>query len=47
MLHGITLSFPLGLTVVCGEVAAGKTALLLALLGELDKVNGELVRRMR
>jgi ABC-type multidrug transport system fused ATPase/permease subunit len=44
VLHDITLSFPIGLTVVWGEVAAGKTALLQALLGELDWQGGEFVR---
>jgi ABC-type multidrug transport system fused ATPase/permease subunit len=41
VLLDITLSFPSGLTVVCGEVGAGKTALLQALLGELDQKSGE------
>lgn len=40
VLHDISLTFPLGLTVICGEVAAGKTALLQALLGELDMLHG-------
>lgn len=44
VLQDITLSFPPGLTVVYGEVAAGKTALLQALLGELDKTSGEFIR---
>ncbi|KAK1041554.1 hypothetical protein LTS16_009532 [Friedmanniomyces endolithicus] len=44
VLHGIDLSFPEGLTVVCGEVASGKTALLQALLGELDMHEGQLIR---
>jgi ABC-type multidrug transport system fused ATPase/permease subunit len=44
VLRNITLSFPTGLTVVCGEVAAGKTALLQALLGELDWQGGEFMR---
>ncbi|GAB7349257.1 hypothetical protein MBLNU459_g8410t2 [Dothideomycetes sp. NU459] len=44
VLHDITLSFPPGLTVVFGEVAAGKTALLQALLGELDLREGELIK---
>ena len=44
VLHHITLSFPIGLTVVCGEVAAGKTALLQALLGELDWLGGQFIR---
>ena len=44
VLENITLSFPAGVTVIYGEVAAGKTALLQALLGELDTTAGELVR---
>ncbi|OCK85996.1 P-loop containing nucleoside triphosphate hydrolase protein [Lepidopterella palustris CBS 459.81] len=44
VLHDITLDFPVGLTVVYGEVAAGKTALLQALLGEIDKREGDIVR---
>lgn len=44
VLEDVTLSFPIGLTVIYGEVAAGKTALLQALLGELDKTAGELTR---
>ena len=39
-----SLSFPIGLTVIRGKVAAGKSALLLALLGELDLLSGELTR---
>jgi ABC-type multidrug transport system fused ATPase/permease subunit len=44
VLENITMSFPPGLTVIYGEVAAGKTALLQALLGELDKREGEFVQ---
>ncbi|KAF2746360.1 P-loop containing nucleoside triphosphate hydrolase protein [Sporormia fimetaria CBS 119925] len=44
VLENITVSFAAGLTVVYGEVAAGKTALLQALLGELDKTDGEFIR---
>jgi ABC-type multidrug transport system fused ATPase/permease subunit len=44
VLEDITLSFPHGLTVIYGEVASGKTALLQALLGELDKTAGEFLR---
>lgn len=44
VLQGVTLSFPTGLTVIYGEVAAGKTALLQALLGELDRTEGEFIR---
>ena len=41
VLKDITLQFPVGLTVIFGKVAAGKTALLQSLLGELDKIGGE------
>ena len=41
VLRDINLRFAPGLTVICGKVAAGKTALLQALLGELDKIRGE------
>jgi ABC-type multidrug transport system fused ATPase/permease subunit len=44
VLHNVTVAFPKGLTVIYGEVAAGKTALLQALLGELDKRRGEFIR---
>lgn len=44
VLIDINVTFPKGLTVVHGEVAAGKTALLQALLGELDNLGGMLVR---
>lgn len=44
VLEDVTLQFPAGLTVVYGEVAAGKTALLQALLGELDKRGGEFIQ---
>ncbi|KAF2153144.1 ABC bile acid transporter [Myriangium duriaei CBS 260.36] len=44
VLKDVTVAFPLGLTVIYGQVAAGKTALLQALLGELDLLSGELVR---
>ena len=41
VLRNINIRFASGLTVICGKVAAGKTALLQALLGELDKIGGE------
>jgi ABC-type multidrug transport system fused ATPase/permease subunit len=41
VLHDITVSFPPGMTVICGEVGSGKTALLQALLGEADLTSGE------
>ena len=41
VLKDITLEFPVGLTVIFGKVAAGKTALLQSLLGELDKIEGD------
>ncbi|KAF1843379.1 P-loop containing nucleoside triphosphate hydrolase protein [Cucurbitaria berberidis CBS 394.84] len=44
VLEHLTLSFPPGLTVIYGEVAAGKTALLQALLGELDKTVGDFIQ---
>lgn len=44
VLSRINLSFPTGLTVVFGPVASGKTALLQALLGELDLQAGSLVK---
>ncbi|PPJ50032.1 hypothetical protein CBER1_06775 [Cercospora berteroae] len=44
VLKEINISFPEGMTVVFGEVAAGKTALLQALLGELDLQKGQLIR---
>ena len=44
VLHGIELAFPTGLTLICGKVAAGKTALLQALMGELDSLGGHAIR---
>ena len=44
ILQDITISFPIGLTVIYGKVAAGKSALLLSMLGELDTLNGHLFR---
>lgn len=43
VLRNVSLEFPIGLTVVCGKVAAGKTALLQALLGELERQGGDVV----
>ncbi|EED14796.1 ABC bile acid transporter, putative [Talaromyces stipitatus ATCC 10500] len=40
VLSDINLTIPQGLTVVCGVVGAGKSALLQALLGELDELKG-------
>ncbi|KAI3009281.1 hypothetical protein CBS147346_2172 [Aspergillus niger] len=40
VLHEVDLRVPQGLTVVYGKVGAGKTALLQALLGELDRLAG-------
>ena len=40
VLHGININLRKGLTVIFGKVAAGKTAFLQALLGELDKRKG-------
>lgn len=44
VLKDVTLTFPSGLTVVYGQVASGKSALLQALLGELDLHSGQLIR---
>jgi ABC-type multidrug transport system fused ATPase/permease subunit len=41
VLCDISLLFQPGLNLICGEVGAGKTALLQALLGELDQLEGE------
>ncbi|KAI7091670.1 ABC bile acid transporter [Hortaea werneckii] len=43
VLKDVDVSFPEGLTVVRGEVGSGKTALLQALLGELDMHKGQLI----
>ncbi|KAI1157091.1 ABC transporter [Nemania diffusa] len=40
VLKDLNLHFTTGLSIVCGRVGAGKTALLQAILGELDKVKG-------
>ncbi|KAE8379852.1 ABC transporter [Aspergillus bertholletiae] len=40
VLSDINLRVSRGLTVICGKVGAGKTALLQALLGELDRLSG-------
>ena len=45
VLTDVNVCFHPGLTVVHGKVSAGKTALLLALLGELDLLRGTLSRR--
>ncbi|KAK2758065.1 hypothetical protein FQN54_004472 [Arachnomyces sp. PD_36] len=39
-LFDLNITIPKGLTVISGKVGAGKTALLQALLGELDKIEG-------
>lgn len=44
VLHDVNTTFKPGITVVTGEVAAGKTALLLSILGELDILEGEIVK---
>ncbi|KAH9909207.1 canalicular multispecific organic anion transporter 1 [Xylariomycetidae sp. FL2044] len=43
VLKDLDLSLSTGLTVVCGKVGSGKTALLQAILGELDKVGGDCI----
>ncbi|KNG86129.1 ABC transporter [Aspergillus nomiae NRRL 13137] len=40
VLSDINLKVSRGLTVICGKVGAGKSALLQALLGELDRLSG-------
>ena len=44
VLQYLNLSFPLGLSLISGKVAAGKSALLQALLGELDRRNGQILK---
>ncbi len=44
VLHEISIAFPVGLTVITGKVGAGKTALLQALMGELDKLAGSVIQ---
>ena len=43
VLHEISIAFPVGLTVITGKVGAGKTALLQALMGELDHLAGSVI----
>jgi ABC-type multidrug transport system fused ATPase/permease subunit len=43
-LKELAISFPQGLTVVFGEVGSGKSALMQALLGELDQLSGKYMR---
>ncbi|KAI1735926.1 ABC transporter [Xylaria scruposa] len=40
VLKHLNLRFTTGLSIVCGKVGAGKTALLQAILGDLDRVDG-------
>lgn len=47
VLHDISLQFGPGITIIAGEVASGKTALLQAFLGELDMKHGSLVKSRR
>ena len=44
VLRNLNVVFPTGLNVVVGVVGSGKSALLQALLGELDLEGGELIR---
>ncbi|GKT46578.1 ATP-dependent bile acid permease [Colletotrichum spaethianum] len=43
VLKNLDISFPQGLTVVFGKVGSGKTALLQAILGELDRQMGDVI----
>ncbi|RWA09284.1 hypothetical protein EKO27_g5815 [Xylaria grammica] len=43
VLKDINLRFTTGLSIICGKVGAGKTALLQAILGELDRPKGSCV----
>ncbi|KAF8977715.1 hypothetical protein BGZ46_007163 [Entomortierella lignicola] len=43
VLRDISVSFPLGeLSIVCGPTGSGKTSLLLAILGEMDVLRGDI-----
>ena len=44
VLHEISIAFPVGLTVITGKVGVGKTALLQALMGELDNLAGSVIQ---
>ncbi|KAI1846754.1 hypothetical protein JX266_007327 [Neoarthrinium moseri] len=44
VLNDLNLNFSTGLTVVCGKVGSGKSALLQAILGELDRRHGDCTR---
>ncbi|POS84240.1 hypothetical protein EPUL_004499, partial [Erysiphe pulchra] len=44
ILSNLNLSFQPGINMICGEVGSGKSALLLALLGELDQLEGRYLR---
>ncbi|KAF2453467.1 ABC transporter, partial [Lineolata rhizophorae] len=43
VLEDVSVSFPVGLTVICGKVGEGKSSLLQAILGELDKPCGKVI----
>ncbi|KAJ1331455.1 ATP-binding cassette subfamily C (CFTR/MRP) member 1 [Microdochium nivale] len=43
ILKDLDLQFPPGLSVICGKVGCGKTALLEGILGELDQIDGHSV----
>ena len=44
VLNDITINISSGFTIIYGEVAAGKTALLQAIVGELDQLDGDFER---
>ena len=45
VLRNLDISFPVGMTLISGKVGTGKSALLQALLGELDKRSGQIVKQ--
>ena len=44
ILDNVDVRFEIGFTVICGRVGQGKTALLQAILGELDQKSGKIYR---
>lgn len=44
VLHDISITFPVGVTIITGKIGAGKSALLQALMGELDNIGGSFIQ---